>query len=96
MVQHPRIMDKLTLSVTILSGCCGVVADYFSMCEHFHIEAIDKQNRTALHYACMYGHGEMVDLLLSHGGNSMEFSVCIFWLMQRTCDFLGIVSKFRF
>ena len=44
----------------------------------------------------MYGHGEMVDLLLSHGGNSMEFSVCIFWLMQHTCDFLGIVSKFRF
>lgn len=72
-------MDKLILSITILLGCCGVVSDYFSMCENFHVEAIDKQNRTALHYACMYGHGEMVDLLLSHGGNSMEFFCILFF-----------------
>ena len=52
------------------------------MCENFHIEAVDKQNRTALHYACMYGHGEMVDLLLSHGGNSPA-GICLFKVNNR-------------
>lgn len=60
---------KTVLHTMAEKGACYAAEEYFAMVESPNVEALDYKDRTALHYACMCGHGEVVDILLSHGAS---------------------------
>ena len=54
----------------LLSGALGAFEEFVEICgeDDTALNIVDNQDRSPLHWACIGGHGELVDILLNRGG----------------------------
>lgn len=61
---------KTVLHTIAEKGNLIALEEYLSICEEPSFEVLDNKDRSPLHFACMFGHGEMVDILLNRGASA--------------------------
>ena len=77
-----------SLSAAAATGDLSLIHDM--MARGGHIDERDTQLNTPLHHACLAGHLDAVELLLSYGADVNAENSLGKWCVARVCAFVGV------